>query len=198
MGNNEVFAMVSDDYLVMEITYVGSTFDYHIMECHIINKYDRPITLDRLNFELINKKKNIQERSIAPDDALTLLDTQQERLKKQKKASVIVGILSAGLNIAASAAAGGSVVNNVAYSLESAAYIADDSRFFTRNINSIDDEKKYIDDYVLDIMTIPAGGKAATDVIFPIHKMRGDVDILFVGPDNDYIFEFDASDFVSR
>ena len=198
VGDNEVFAIVSDDYLDMEMTYVGSTFDYHILECHIINKYNRPIVVDRLHFELINEKKKVYERSLAPDDALALLDTQQDRLKKQKTASVITGILTTGLGIATNTALGGSAANSVAYSIESAIYIADDTRFFNRNINSIEEEKDYIDDYVLDIITIPARGKASTDLIFPIQKMRGDVEIFFVGPDNDYIFEFKASDFESR
>ena len=198
IDNNEVFAVVSDQYIDMELTYVGATFDYHIMECYIVNKYDRDITLDRFNFELINEKRNVGERPYSPNEALTLLDTQQERLKKQKRASLVTGILTTGFNVAANAALGGSAVNSVAYGIESAIYIADDSRFYNRNIKSIEDEKIYINDYVLETMIIPAGGKVTADVIFPIHKMRGDVQILFVGPDNDYMFEFNASDFASR
>ena len=198
IDNNEVFAVVSDQYIDMELTYVGATFDYHIMECYIVNKYDRDITLDRFNFELINEKRNVGERPYSPNEALTLLDTQQERLKKQKRASLVTGILTTGFNVAANAALGGSAVNSVAYGIESAIYIADDSRFYNRNIKSIEDEKIYINDYVLETMIIPAGDKVTADVIFPIHNMRGDVQILFVGPDNDYMFEFNASDFASR
>ena len=198
IDNNEVFAVVSDQYIDMELTYVGATFDYHIMECYIVNKYDRDITLDRFNFELINEKRNVGERPYSPNEALTLLDTQQERLKKQKRASLVTGILTTGFNVAANAALGGSAVNSVAYGIESAIYIADDSRFYNRNIKSIEDEKIYINDYVLETMIIPAGDKVTADVIFPIHKMRGDVQILFVGPDNDYVFEFNASHFASR
>ena len=198
IDNNEVFAVVSDQYIDMELTYVGATFDYHIMECYIVNKYDRDITLDRFNFELINEKRNVGEHPYSPNEALTLLYTQQERLKKQKRASLVTGILTTGFNVAANAALGGSAVNSVAYGIESAIYIADDSRFYNRNIKSIEDEKIYINDYVLETMIIPAGDKVTADVIFPIHKMRGDVQILFVGPDNDYMFEFNASDFASR
>ena len=198
IDNNEVFAVVSDQYIDMELTYVGATFDYHIMECYIVNKYDRDITLDRFNFELINEKRNVGERPYSPDEAIALLDTQQDRLKKQKRASLVTGILTTGFNVAANAALGGSAVNSVAYGIESAIYIADDSRFYNRNIKSLEDEMIYINDYVLETMIIPAGGKVTADVIFPIHNMRGDVQILFVGPDNDYMFEFNASDFASR
>ena len=197
-GDQEVYAAVSDEYIDMELTYVGTTFDYHIMECYIVNKYSTPITLDRFNFELINEKKNIKDSPLSPEEAIALLETQQDRLKKQKKASVIAGIFAVGLGVASNATLGGSVANNVAYSVESALYIADDNRFFNRNIKSIDDEMIYIDDYVLDMMTVPAGAKVSADVIFAIHKMRGNVDILYSGPDNDYIFEFKASDFASR
>ncbi len=51
---------------------------------------------------------------------------------------------------------------------------------------------------LLQSKAVPVGTDVAMDIIFPIHKMRGDVQILFVGPDNDYMFEFNASHFASR
>ena len=194
----ETYASITDDLVEMELVYVGTTPNYHIIECSMTNKASSEHVLDRFNFEMINKKRKVILPALDPDEAERLLSREQKKIKKEKKANLIGGLVLTGLSAVVNAGAGASVAENIFLTAESAIYIADDNRFYNRNIKSIEDEKEYIYEMVLDQAIVPPRSRVTRDLLFPVTKMKGPVEIMYKSEEVDYIFEFTASDFRPR
>lgn len=194
----EVYATIADESIEMELVYVGTTPNYHIIECTLLNKGESDHTLDRFNFEMINVKKKVSLPALDPYEAELLLNREQKKIKKEKKVNLIGGLVLTGLSAVANAGAGASVAQNIFLTAESAIYIADDSRYYNRNIKSIEDEKLYIAEMVLDQFIVAPRSRITKDLLFPVEKMRGPVEIIYKSAEVDYIFEFSASDFNPR
>ena len=196
--DEEIFAIVSDQYATVEMVYVGATPNYHIVETHIVNHQEVPVKLSHEQFAISSTKR--ERDPILPytqDEAIAALSQEQKKIKKEKKGSLVAGILVTGLTAALNAGTGLSVAENVFYTAESAIYIADENRYYNRNIKGIESEKEYIQQQVLDHEIILQGKTITKDLLFPKRRWKGKVEILYKGTHTDYILEFSAGDFRS-
>lgn len=190
----EIYAQIEDQDLYTEIIYVGATPNYHIFESIITNHGDDDLYISRDQYVMNLTHK---EKRIAPytnDQLIPILKREREKLKKTKKSRTILGAVVTGLGVLATATSGVPVAENILFNSESIYYIIDDRRFVQRNIDSVEDEIDYIKARNTKLEIIPPHQTRSRDILFPIERTKGEVEILFTDHGHEYALIFNAKD----
>lgn len=190
----EIYAQIEDENLYIEIIYVGATPNYHIFESIITNNSndDVYISRDQYVMNLTHKEKRISPYT--NDQLIPLLKREREKLKKAKKSRTIWGAVVTGLGVLATATSGVPIAENILFNSESVYYIIDDRRFVQRNIDSLEDEIDYIRARNTKLEIIPPNQTRSRDILFPIERTKGEVEILFTDHGHEYALIFNAED----
>lgn len=195
---NEIYAAIDDQNIIIELIYIGSTPTYHIFETQIKNVSSRELTISIQDFVWHELKKGKYQHPLSTDELELQLVQNHKKLKKEKKNRTIWSAVVTGLSILANSTTGISIGENLWYNTESLFYIFDERRWMQRNINSIEEELQYIQSHNLDREIIAPDEQMIKDVLFPISNTKGDVEIIYHHPNQDYILIFKESDFKPR
>ena len=194
LPQDEVYAYIEGDDLDIEIIYIGRTPTYQIFETIINNKTGAPMNIDRHQFSMHLTHNGDILRPYNTEDLTELLQSEKQNLKKIKKNRTILGAVTTGLSLLASATTGVPIAENLLFNTESVSYIIEERRFIQRNIDSMDDELEYIKSSQLSQVHIPGGKSISKDLLFPIAKMKKDVEIIFTHKGHDYVLVFDSKE----
>ncbi len=192
----EVFDLVEDENLRIEMVYIGATPNYHIVETIIHNKSDQHITLERSDFEMNLIKRKESYKPLANHEITHVLLEEKKTLKKEKKNRLIWGIVSTGVSTALGATSGLSVAENILFTAENTLYVLDEEKFLKRNINSIDGELDYIKTANMGTHHLEPNETISKDLLFPIIKLKGTIELIYRSIDTDYILSFESSDLI--
>lgn len=180
----------TDEYTI-RIAFVEDAFKYLIFHVDVESfskdtillevddwewSVDRPDKIDWLN--TIDKKEMI-----------SLLEREKDEIKKAKKTSTITNVILSGLEVLAIATSPGGGTSAVFYALESGSYIAEYRNAFNVASLSIEDEMKYINDWVLTSKKLTPYEAIGFDII--IDRSLSDYPILFRSLLNDQKCEFE-------
>ncbi len=184
-GDKLPFSRDNYDHLEIKTAFVGFASDYMIyqLELHNHTSEDLEINYTDVDIEyedgfILNARQKYK--------FIDFLKEEKSSVKRQKKTTTIGNILIGGLGIASIFAGGGNGVEGVLYALETTAYVAEDHRNYNLVEGSIEDEIKYIEDWVLYEGVIPAKSMLSTDVIFPISEADFDFDLVLQIGDDEY------------
>jgi len=177
-AENIEFTENEDSDFIIRTAFIGNAIDYSIFQVEIKNESDDPVGLSFEDVRLVHQD-GFQRNAHHKYNFVKNLKREKQDIKKQKKARTIGNILLGVVTVASIAAGGGGVntADAVIYGAESAVYISDDRRAFNAMEGTIEDEIKYIEDWVLFESMIPSNGVLTKDVIFPSEGMTDDFNV---------------------
>ncbi len=181
--------LVSDEILTFEVAFIGAIGHSYIFECIITNHSDDLIMIDPTNFEL-QIAADISLQPIDNEEIVISLKNDSKSLAKRRKTETTLGLLGVGINVLLGASTGLSVGETLLSSAEPLIYIADDRRWYQRNIDSVEDEIDYVNSTLYGRERIDAGQTLVKDVLFPTQKVKGDVDFRFFYDNEEYVVTF--------
>jgi len=184
-GDNIPFSQDSYEQLEIKTAFIGYASDYMIYQLELYNR-----TADEVDISYAGIGLDYEDGSTLnarnKHQFIDFLKTEKTSVKRQKKVNTVGNILLGGLGIASIFAGGGNRVDGVIYALETTAYVAEDHRNFNIVESTIEDEIKYIKDWVLYEDAIPAQSRLSTDVIFPIADTELDFELVLRIGENEY------------
>ncbi len=190
---NIAFTEETDDDIIVRSAFVGYGIDYAIFQIEIENNSDRAMDVTYQDVNLVHVD-GFQRKAHNKYDFIKGLKRDQAEIKKQKKASTIGNIVFGGLT-ALSLLGGGGTLNNlnaVAYGVESAAVILDDRRNYDLASGDIEEEMRYIEEWVLFESYVAPESVFSKDVIFPIKDLDSDFDLVLQLKDRQYQIPYDS------
>lgn len=175
---NIEFTENEESEIMIRTAFIGNAIDYSIFQVEIENESEIPISLSYEDVRLVHQD-GFQRNAHHKYNFIKNLKREKKNVKKQKKANTIGNILFGALTVASIASGGGGIntADAVLYGAESFVYIADDRRAFNAMEGTIEDEIKYIEDWVLFESIIPSEGVLTKDVMFPSEGINDDFDI---------------------
>ena len=175
---NVEFTKDSYENIEIKTAFIGFAADYMIYQVELYNNSDQDISITYRDVDIeyadgftLNARHKYQ--------FIEQLKDEKQSVKTTKKANTFANILIGGLGIVSIFTGGGNGVDGALYAIETTAYVAEDHRNFNLIEGSIEDEIKYIEDWVLHEDLIPAGEQLSSDIIFPIAESDYDFDIVF-------------------
>lgn len=183
------FGLVEDDFLAVEISYIGAIGHSFIFECSIENVSSKDITIDKSQFSMEFNETHISS-SIEEDDIVDILANNRKDLKKRRKNSTILGGLFIGIGVIAGASSGLNAGEVLSYSADPLIAIFDDRRWYQRNIESVEDEIEYIRSAQFNNYSIPPDSIIIRDLLFPTYKIKTDVDLVLNYEGHEYVITF--------
>lgn len=143
----------TEDY-TLRLAFVEDAFQYIILHAELESFSKDTLEIQAQDFEWALKRPDITNWRPIIDKGLLVseLEMEQINIKKQKKTRTILNAIVVGLEVASIAAGGGaaSVGGAFLYAAESGVYIAEDRQAFKVAELSIEDEIKYVEDWVLE------------------------------------------------
>jgi len=175
---NIEFTEDQETELTIRTAFIGNAIDYAIFQLEIENDSEIPVSISYEDVRLVHHH-GFQRNAHHKYNFIKNLKSEKKKVKKQKKANTIGNILFGALTVASIASGGGGIntADAVIYGAESLVYIADDRRAFNAMEGTIEDEIKYIEDWVLFESIIPSEGVLTNDVMFPSDGLNDDFDI---------------------
>lgn len=194
----EIFAQLSDEEIEIEVIYIGATPDYLIFETYIKNKskIDLPVSTD--HFSLHENESGSVIPPYETKEVISKLESQQKHMRKEKRKRTLLGVIVAGAGLLTNSISGVGIAENLWYNSESVAYVFDERRWIQRNIKSLDEEIQYIENNNLKAETILPGESITRDLLFPIKKYSGLLEVRFNHPRQDYILIFHSKDLLPQ
>lgn len=197
IGNDipELRTKVSNDVYI-QTRFAGDAQNYLVFELDIENAstQDISISIDDIKMQISDSDypDNVILEPINKEDLIAELQQDHKSIKKERKVNNTVGIIGAGLTILSIALAPGSgdAINSIAYAADATSIILDDNRSYALIEGDIENQIIYIDEWVLDAATIPAGSKISYDLILPSTLVNGDAKLSIKNKDIDYFQEY--------
>lgn len=186
-------AIIELEDISIELAYVGAIGHSFIFECAVTNHTDGLITINKSDFAYYSG--NHEGRVLSEDAQVELLKKEREKLKRQRKNSTIFGVVLGGLSIAAGASQGADVAQTIFSGAETTAYIIEDNQFYSRNIESVEDEIEYLRSAQFNNTRIAGSSQLVRDVLIPAFKVKDDVTIVFEYRGDSYYFDFPKRNF---
>jgi len=168
--------IIGDEDFEMEIAYVGAIGHSFVYECYFKNLSTETIELDKSHFYMEHGDGDVIFPSEG-DAIAEALKKAKKKLKKEKKGARALGILGVGLTTLFGVAEGVPVGEALLFSAEPIVYIFDEQRWYSRGINSIDDEIEYVRNAQFDRLLVLPGEEITRDLLFATTKIKSDVDI---------------------
>ena len=141
----------------IHVSYVEDAMSYLIFHVQIESFVNDTTLIESSDFRWAeNNPENRKWTKLTDkDELISLLQDEKESIKKAKKSSTLANAIVAGIEALAIATTPGGGVAALVYAAESGAYIAEDRNAFNVASLSIDDEIKYIEDWVLAEIHLP-------------------------------------------
>ncbi len=144
------------DSYKLKLAYVEDAFKYIIFHAELESYHRDTLLIEIKDIRWAEgKDDNIWRNVINKNELLSALEKERDDIRKAKKTSTITNAVIAGLEVLAIAASPGGGASALFYAAESGVYIAEDRAAFNVASLSVDDEKKYIEDWVLSEEDLP-------------------------------------------
>ena len=181
------------DHYNMHVAYIEDALQYIIFNVEI-ESYTKDtlfIESDDFRWSNMSSENSNWKTLIDKNRVIALLDKEKADLKKAKKSSTIANAIFSGIEVIAIAAVPGGSANALLYAAESGAYIAEDRRAFNVVTLSVEDEMKYIEEWVLDKDKVEPYDAISFDILIDRNPFSETVSIRSLVEDDTCEFLFD-------
>jgi len=187
-------ASVSDAIRV-ESYYGGDALDYLVFELDIFNDSNRDISISTSDIQLEirpDAERPYIVNPLNPDRLIQELERNHQALKAERKANNIVNAVVVGLNVVAAASSPAASAADAAFlATDGAIYMLDENRAYKLVEGSLEEQIQYVEEWVLDRDTIPAGKDQSWDLLFEKQLVNGSAVMTVTIDKLSYIQEFD-------
>ena len=191
-SDNMKYQICNAESYKLKLAYVEDAFKYFIFHGELESYHKDTLYLQSENVQwaISNTGGEIWRDVLDKNDLLSSLDQENEEIKKAKKNSTIANAIIAGIEVLAIAATPGGGVNALVYAAESGAYIAEDREAFNVASLSVEDERNYIEDWVLSEKTLAPYDKVDFDILIDRNLNARPIQIRAILNDQTCQFEF--------
>lgn len=158
--------------------FAGDAIDYLIFEMDLKNNSPDTIRLSFRDIEMhvLDNKNDIKTvlNPLSKDKVIQSLDDLHSEERANKRARDIGNAVDLGLSLLFMRAEGYHAVDAIFYSLDVAAIMMEDARAHKLLTGSIEEQKQYVNDWVLGHDRLNPGEEGSWDILFPRHLMEGD------------------------
>ena len=177
------YVKCSTENFDIQVAFVEEVADILVFRCIVENYSKDSVTISSQDFELsFYNRDDDQIGTTIPridrESRIAFLENERESIGESKKNRTIGGAIFASLEaIAIAISPGGNVGGAILYAAESSAYIADERNRFKLAELSIEDEIRYIEDWVLDEAVVGAYSDEEFDLLY--ERLFQDGDLIF-------------------
>lgn len=166
--NNQIDTLYED--IDIKIKFGGDAYQYLVFQMDVKNNGTEPLFLSNDKIDMTYRSypdhpNKFTVKSLDRDQLIDQLEQEKVYLKKEKRANNATNAIYSGLGLLGSIFSQGNIYFTEMF-VESSAYMVMDNRSYKLVSNDIDEQIKYIRDWVFKEAVIPAGKSISYDLLF--------------------------------
>lgn len=179
----------------LKTRFGGDAFQFMVFELDVKNDSEDSVIVSAKDIYLeIHRNLENDGFKMQPLDKTELLQRlkyENETVRKERRATNVLNAVFTGISVVALAVGPGvNAADAVFYSLESTSYLIEDARYYNLVQGSLEEQMKYIDEWVLEEAVLMPGEEESWDVLFPRFLVDADATLYLDQQFGEYEFDY--------
>lgn len=185
-----------NDSIIVKSAFAGDALDFIVFELTIENKTADSIKISYTDINLILQENELFQdakllNALSKKDIIYDLEAAAARVSRDKKTRTTLSIVEIGLNLIGIAATGtANSAEAIIYAAESAGYILEERRAYNLLQGSLEEQIKYVEEWVLDKDFVAPDENKSWDILFERILVDSDGSLEVFCADYDFYFDY--------